>query len=417
MSWFNRLPMSAKLNLASYIIAALFALPVLLTFILIGKFVVGLILIIVLAALTYPLANFLRNRLLESFDDITNASAKIAKGDFTVRMMETSGMEHLNRSFNTMVEKLRKILQETSDITRKVMDSSRAIADRNQELIEVMTQVTHSSNELALGANEISEDVGDMKNSIEEIEFKITNYAESTREMNHRSNEALKLVEKGRLSVSTQTEGMQRNIEATEKVAESINALAINAKGISKITATISELAEQTNLLSLNASIEAARAGEHGAGFAVVAQEVRKLAEESTASTKEVFNLVRSIEQDIKNAGNNIRINEEVVLEQSKLISESEQVFHEIVQSVVYITEQIAAFTKESESMLESAHTISSSIQNISAITQESAAGTEQVSASMNEQISSIKLMAADAEEMKNVVFQLQKTIHIFKIN
>ncbi|MOA62560.1 hypothetical protein D3C78_1880170 [compost metagenome] len=67
--------------------------------------------------------------------------------------------------------------------------------------------------------------------------------------------------------------------------------------------------------------------------------------------------------------------------------------------------------------MLESAHNISSSIQNISAITQQSAAGTEQVSASMNEQISSIKLMAADAEEMKNVVFQLQKTIHIFKIN
>lgn len=416
MSWFNRLPLSAKINTASYIIAALFALPVLLTFILIGKFVIGLILIIVLAALTYPLSNFLRSRLLESFEEITSASAKIAKGDFTVRMMETSGMENLNRSFNMMVEKLRKILQETSDISRKVMDSSRVIADRNQELIEVMTQVTHSSNELALGANEISEDVGDMKNSIDEIECKITNYTESTREMDHRSNETLKLVEKGRISVSSQTEGMQRNIEATEKVAESINALAINAKGISKITATISEIAEQTNLLSLNASIEAARAGEHGAGFAVVAQEVRKLAEESTASTKEVFNLVRSIEQDIKNAGTNIKINEEVVREQSQLITESEQIFQEIVQSVIYITEQIAAFSQESESMLESARNISSSIQNISAITQQSAAGTEQVSASMNEQISSIKLMAADAEEMKNVVFQLQKTIQIFKI-
>lgn len=415
MTWFNRLPLSGKISAACYLVAALFAVPSLIAYILLGHIIIGILLVVVLAALTFPLSRYLQKALTGSFDDVTSASAKIAKGDFTSRISESGGMDDLSRSFNSMVDKLRKILQETSDITRKVMDSSRSISDRNQELIEVMTQVTHSSNELALGANAISEDVSGMKDAIGEIEQKVSNYTVATRDMNQRSDEMIQLVERGRESVSRQANGMRKNIEATGKVADSIDALAKNAQGITKITATISEIAEQTNLLSLNASIEAARAGEHGAGFAVVAHEVRKLAEESTASTKEVFNLVRSIEQDVKQAGQNIKINEEVVRQQSEMIREAEQIFQEIVQSVQYISGEIAAFSRESEAMLESAQNISSAIQNISAITEESAAGTEQVSASMNEQITSIRAMAEEAEAMKNAVFQLQKTIHIFK--
>ncbi|MNC04172.1 Methyl-accepting chemotaxis protein McpC [compost metagenome] len=233
--------------------------------------------------------------------------------------------------------------------------------------------------------------------------------------MNKRSIHTLELVEQGRLSVDTQAEGMRKNIEATNKVAGTIEALSQNARGISMIAKSITEIAEQTNLLSLNASIEAARAGEHGRGFAVVAQEVRKLAEESTASTKEVFSLIRSIETDIKQAVENIAINEEVVQVQNELIVETAHIFSQIVQSVQYITEQIAAFSQESDLMLESALKISGAIENISAITQQTAAGTEEVSAAMNEQINALQSVADETDKMTQAVFQLQKTIHIFK--
>lgn len=415
MSWLKNLPLSQRVMAGCYLVAALFALPALIIFILIGEILIGAAFVIIFAALTYPLARYIEKTLTSSFDSIANATASIAKGDFTNRVDESGSMGDVSRSFNSMVDKLKKILNDASSITRQVMDSSRGIADKNQELKTVMATVATSANELAVGANEISSDVAGMTESIQAIELKVGNYAASTMEMKQQSEITFSLVEKGRQSVEKQAEGMRQNVEATENVAKTIDTLSKNAQGITKITKTISELAEQTNLLSLNASIEAARAGEHGLGFAVVAQEVRKLAEESTASTQEVFSLVKSIEQSIHQAIDNIKINEDVVQQQNERIREAEQIFAHIVESVQYITEQITSFSNESDLMLDSARKISAAIQNISAITEQSSAGTEQVSAAMNEQMKSIEAVVDETEAMRQAVFQLQKTIQIFK--
>ncbi len=415
MNWMNKLPLSQRIVAGCYLVATLFAVPVLVTLLILGQVILGIILVVVLAGLTYPVSRFVEKTLTSSFDDISNVSHSISKGDFTARADENGSMGDISRTFNTMIDKLKKILTDASQITRQVMDASRGIEEKNQNLKIVMAQVASSSNELALGANEISTDISKMTESIKDIEIKVSNYTNSTKEMNRRSVHTLELVEQGRLSVDTQAEGMRKNIQATQKVADTIEALSQNARGITMITKTITEIAEQTNLLSLNASIEAARAGEHGRGFAVVAQEVRKLAEESTASTKEVFSLVRSIETDIKQAIDNIAINEEVVQIQNEMIQQSAHIFAQIVQSVQYITEQISSFSAESDLMLESALKISSAIENISAITEETAAGTEEVSAAMNEQINALQSVADETEKMTNSVFNLQKTIHIFK--
>ncbi|NUU63318.1 methyl-accepting chemotaxis protein [Paenibacillus agri] len=415
MDWMYKLPLKKRIVAGCYLVAALFSIPVLVTFIILGKIAIGIILVALLATLTYPLSRFVERTLTSSFDDISNVTHTISKGDFTHRADENGSMGDISRSFNTMIDKLKTILTDASQITRQVMDASRGIEDKNQNLKIVMSQVATSSNELAQGANEISSDIAGMIDSIKDIETKVSNYAHSTKEMNKKSIHTLELVEQGRQSVDTQAEGMRKNIEATQKVADTIDALSHNARGITMITKTITEIAEQTNLLSLNASIEAARAGEHGRGFAVVAQEVRKLAEESTASTKEVFGLVRSIESDIKEAIANITINEEVVQVQNEMIIQTAQIFGQIVQSVQYITEQIAAFSSESDLMLDSALKISSAIENISAITEQTAASTEEVSASMSEQINALQSVADESEKMTSAVFQLQKTIHIFK--
>jgi len=378
----------------------------------------SVILLVILLIGSFPFINFLEKTLTEPIDSISRVALNISKGDFSQKVHITSNdaMGELGISFNKMMDKLRDILTETSGITKHVSESSRQIFTRNQNLKDVLSQVTISSGELATGASQISEDVGSISGSIKDIEQKVTSYANSTKAMNDRSEQAVKLVEKGRFAVERQGEGMKRNVDATKAVAETIEQLAKQAQGISKITRSISEIAEQTNLLSLNASIEAARAGEHGKGFAVVAQEVRKLAEESTASTKEVFNLVRTIEQGIALAIQNMDVNQEIVSAKNDLISETEKVFEEIVGSVTFITEQISSFAQESGTMLDSAKLISAAMENISSITQESAAGTEEVSASMSEQIAAVQSMVEQAEQMQQTVGQLQRTISVSKM-
>ncbi|AIQ64665.1 chemotaxis protein [Paenibacillus stellifer] len=415
MAWLTKLPLRQRIVAGCFLVAALFAVPVLIVFAIVGKFVWGFLVIAILLGVTYPLSRAIERALTSSFDEIANVTHTVSKGDFTVKADESGSAGDLSRTFNSMIDKLRGILGEVSQITRHVTDASRGIEDKNHELKIVMSQVASSANDLALGASEISSDIAGMMDSVKEIEEKVSNYTHASKEMHLRSNQTLALVDKGRQSIDVQAEGMRRNVEATRKVTQSIEALTQSAKGISNITSTISEIAEQTNLLSLNASIEAARAGEHGRGFAVVAEEVRKLAEESAAAAKEVFKLVRAIDADIAQAVDNTAINEEIVHIQNEQIVESGEIFSEIVNSVRYITEQISVFSAESDQMLDSSQQISGAIQNISAITQQSAAGTQQVAASMNEQIHAIASVAEQTEKMTGAVIRLQKAIHVFK--
>ncbi|SEO17107.1 methyl-accepting chemotaxis protein [Paenibacillus sp. OV219] len=419
MQWFHSMSIRNKLLTGCYTIVAIFSIALILGLLLTGgSIVLGLVIIVIAAAVTFPLVRVIENALTSSIDEMTSIAFSIAKGDFTKKVDTSSSasLGELGHSFNSMVDKVREILKETSTIARVVNDTSRSIFDKNINLKQVMEQVATSAGELATGANTISEDVSDMADSIRDIETKVTTYAHSTKEMNMRSEQTIALVERGRLAVESQSHGMSRNVEATSQVADAIEELARKADGISAITRTISDLAEQTNLLSLNASIEAARAGEHGRGFAVVAQEVRKLAEESTSSTKEIHTLVRSIDQGVKQAIQNIKVNEEVVQLQMQMLRDSELVFSELVTSVQFITQQITEFSAESDQMMESARKISGTIQNISAITQQSAAGTEQVSASMNEQMGSVQDVVTETEKMQQIVMQLQRTMSIFKI-
>ncbi|MBD3920198.1 methyl-accepting chemotaxis protein [Paenibacillus sp. PR3] len=417
MQWFSTLSTKRKLFLGFYSIVLVFSIAsILVTAFSGGSVLAAIIVAIVLAIAIIPIVNFIEKALTEAFYELRSAASGLAKGDFSQKVDVSASMGELGHSFNSMIDKLRDIITDTSKISRQVSEASRSIFDKNQAMKIAMEQVAASSTELATGANEISSEVSSMTDSIRDIEDMVGSYARSVKGMNDRSELTLELVQQGVHAVGNQKTSMQSNADATAKVSETVRELARDAAGITKITRTISEIAEQTNLLSLNASIEAARAGEHGKGFAVVAQEVRKLAEESSTSTKEVFTLVRGIERGIKQAIENIVINEQAVQVQTETIESAERIFGEMMSSIEFIAEQIARFSEESDVMLESAQRISSAIQNISAITQQSAAGTEQMSASMNEQIGSVQAVVEEADRMMLSVNQLQRTIQVFKL-
>lgn len=383
-----------------------------------GHAVMAVLLAIITLVVGFVFSRMLENMLIGPVEQLTRIASTISKGDFTLRADVTSddALGELARAFNSMVDKLSGILKETNRITQLVADSGRNIYVKNENMKNVIDQATTSAAELAQGSNQVSEEVIRTAQSIKEIEERTNSYTESSKAMNRHAGQMLSLVEEGKLKVDHQSEGIKQNVQTTQAVSDTIRRLAQQASGITAITRTISEIAEQTNLLSLNASIEAARAGEHGKGFAVVAQQVRKLAEESTASTREVFALVRGIDQGIREALETIKTNEAVVENQVKLIDETEAVFNRFVDSVDFVSKQIDQFANESLQMLSSARQISETMENISAITEEAAAGTEEVSTSLSRQISAVDDMLQQAYEMTNNVSQLQRTISIFRL-
>jgi methyl-accepting chemotaxis protein len=414
MDFFLNRTIKSKLLLSCYSLVVVFSI----VFLLFSKaqFWVSAAIIIAFAVLAYPFIMFVERALTDPIEKISRLALDVAKGDFTktLHVQTSDAVGDLAASFNKMAGKLKELLGNTVTITKQVADTSNDHYTKSQGMKEVLEQATISASELAFGANQISEEVANISTAIMDIETAVTSYAQSTQEMNAKSERMVDLVDKGRTAVESQGKGMKRNVEATSAVSVTIGQLARQAKGITRITHTISDIAEQTNLLSLNASIEAARAGEHGRGFAVVAQEVRRLAEESASSAKEVFNLVRSIEEGIKEAIRNIDVNEEVVKTQETYIRETETVFQEIVGSIQFIAEQISDYARESDQMLNQTRVISETMQNISAITQQSAAGTEQVSTSMNDQISAVEEMVHQSERMTHIATQLQRAISIF---
>jgi len=232
--------------------------------------------------------------------------------------------------------------------------------------------------------------------------------------------------------------------DAVFETAQRIQDLGVQSQKIGEIIQVIDDIAEQTNLLALNAAIEAARAGEHGKGFAVVADEVRKLAERSGKATKEIAELITNIQRGTKVAVDSMQVGTREVESGVELAQDAGQSLKEIVQGVNTAGEQVhkimeiineiltgseevskavnnvAAITEENsaatEEMSASAEEVNSSMQNIASISEENASGAEEVSASTEELTASIEEISSSSEQLARMAQELQNMVARFKI-
>ncbi len=419
MDRFHSLSFRSKLRLGFYSMAVIYSVIIFILILTAGAAVwVGLTCMLVLAAVCVPFVNGMEKALTEPIRELSRIALLIAKGDFTqsLDISSNDALGDLAHSFNSMIGRLKELLQETMVMSAHVSESGRDIFSRNEEINRLLGDVSAAMTDLAAGASEISGGISSSFSTLKDIENKASGYTNSARRINKASQETLRLVKKGNEAMETQTQGIRHNVIATDNVSSTISELVKEALGITKIAGTISDIANQTNLLSLNASIEAARAGEHGLGFSVVAQEVRTLAEQSAKSAREVFVLVRNIEQGVHEALQNMKVNENIVKHQASAIEETKKVFSDMVEGILFVSEQMNHFEAESERMLESTRQMSVVMENIASITRESAAATEQVSATMAVNTGSVTEVVNLTEQMVHSVIQHQRNIQIFRL-
>ena len=199
-----------------------------------------------------------------------------------------------------------------------------------------------------------------------------------------------------------------------DQSAESVAELGERSQEIGEIINTISGIAEQTNLLALNAAIEAARAGEHGRGFAVVADEVRKLAEQSSEAANEVASIIQAIQNETQKAVSSMKDGTAAVKEGSTVVSRAGEQFQHIVESIHEVDELIQKNHKEANSASDASMEVLSAAEEVEQLTKNVTANIDAISSATQEQSATMEEIAASSRNLSDLSDGLKKEINKF---
>ncbi|MCU0689685.1 MAG: methyl-accepting chemotaxis protein, partial [Phycisphaerales bacterium] len=324
---------------------------------------------------------------------ITNRLKDIAEGegDLTQRVDETRGDELgvLGKWFNVFVVRIQNLMQEVSASSKQVAAAS--------------TEIAASAEEMAAGLDKQTQQTQQVSAAVEEMSASVVEVARKSSEASANAKDAGEQASNGgEVVMQTVTEMKAIASQVTES-ANSVNNLGTKSEQIGQIIAVINDIADQTNLLALNAAIEAARAGEHGRGFAVVADEVRKLAERTTQATEEVAKSIREIQGDTKSAVECIEAGTQKVTSGVQLATNAGRALEQIVASSQALGSMVQAIAAAAEQQSAASTQISKSVESINAVTREAAEGAQQSSKAAAD-------LSAQAENLQKLVgrFKIQ---------
>jgi methyl-accepting chemotaxis protein len=327
-------------------------------------------------------------RLVDYMRELAGAAESIAANNLTIDVRPRSEKDALGNSFKTMVHNLTGMV--------------RLMNQNATELVSAATEIATSSEQMSRGAQEQSQQMDRVSSATEEISATIIESSKNAAEATESARSAAATASSGGEIVNETIQGMQRITTVVRQSADSIARLATSADQIGEIIVVIDDIADQTNLLALNAAIEAARAGEQGRGFAVVADEVRKLAERTGKATGEITGMIKSIQAETQDAVRSMKGGIGEVEKGRELANRAGGSLGEVVagaQRVMDMIVQIAAATEQQSAATEQ---ISKNIENVSSITRETAKGAQE--------------SAAAAEELNRQAESLQRMVSEFKV-
>jgi methyl-accepting chemotaxis protein len=385
------------------------------------------------------------NKMIGHVKGMASVSASIAEGQLTVSVTPRSSRDTMANAFSQMIGGLHDLVRQVRDSAAQVADGSMQMASSSEESAKVSLQAASAIDEVTTTMHEMSvnvqsvvkntqmqaSSVAETSASIDQMVTSIQRVADTAKvllDICYRSREE---VHTGIVTMEKATDGLNRTNSAIQASSHIIDLLGQRADDIGKIIEVIDDLAEQTNLLALNAAIEAARAGEHGLGFAVVAEEVRKLAEKSTQSTKEISDLIEGIQKEAREAVENMEKSTSMVQEGLLLGSDLSTALGKIsnvVTEVYKFAQEIGAATTEqsngSAQIAKATTRLTEITQEINSSVEEQASGAQAVVRAMErmrelvqQSTSSSTQLAATAEQMSRLSKTLLTTMGRFVLD
>ncbi len=343
----------------------------------------------------------------------------LMQGDFRERPMKVLSHDevgHLAQGFRQMRATLGTLVIKVQFQAEQVAASSEELTASAQQSADAANQVAGSISQIAQGTRKQATSAAQISTVVEQMSGNTEQVFVTSHQVAEIAENASQEAEQGKMAVEQAVERMKLISSGSEAVQSAIGELAKGSQGISEIVNLISTIAGQTNLLALNAAIEAARAGEQGRGFAVVADEVRKLAEESNRAAQQIGMLIKK---------NNVNMDQAVAASQAGtedvkagilVVNSAGEIFGKIVESVMQLSVQIREISESIHQIAASNRTLLSSIHEIDSVSRENAGEAQSVSAVTEEQSASMQEVASSSQSLAELASELQEAITKFRV-
>lgn len=350
---------------------------------------------------------------------LSMTSNEIADLKLNTDIMERKGNDEiaqLSQSFITMVERLKDVAGAIANSSGDVANSSQLLADSAQQTSESAEQIAITMNEIAAGTTTQTEQATKIMDMMDESVKVVSDSVAKAEITVGNAKQSTELARTGESAINEAISHLGIVTSTVAHATESIQNLGKRSEEIGGIISVINGIADQTNLLALNAAIEAARAGEHGKGFAIVAEEVRKLAEQSSQSAGQIFDLINDIQAETSVTVRTMESNLEAVEEQVMIINKGGAALKEIVKVIEETELGVEDMKVSFENVSKYAQQVQHAVQEITSIIEESAAATEEVAATSEQQSATVEEITASSEELATVAEKLREETNKFEL-
>ncbi|MCR5757817.1 MAG: methyl-accepting chemotaxis protein [Selenomonas sp.] len=374
--------------------------------------VVGLLLVIGMC-LTFA------NRITKPIVALEGQASQLADGNLRVPQLPVESSDEIGsmtQAFNTMQQHLHDLIGKMAATSEQVAAASEELTANAHQSADAAVHVAETIGEVSMGMDQQLSDIDGAKKNVDSVFVDITAMTEKSQKVTEAAVNTSEAAKQGELLMKDATTKMSHIEKSVMNSADVVRTLGESSQQIGQIVEAISSIADQTNLLALNAAIEAARAGEHGRGFAVVADEVRKLAAESQESAEQIKARILTIQQDTAHAVEAMEEGKSEVQLGTKAIRDVGEQFQDIMGQVNGIRDQIDEISTSVNSVSSGAGHIVEAVDSIDSVSRKTAEHTSSISASTEEQSASNEEIASASQSLANLAADMQDAINKFKL-